>query len=245
LSLESPPNNLIAKIEAALRTLEGVDQVRVQAENDEIQEIHVASSSDRPKYIVRDVQTLLQTKFSMGIDRRIVSIARTRGPVTRSLEPSPAPESPPVPAPAKSPAQDRIRFASVNLYVNGPRARAQVELRWKGITRMGNTSGWSTREGGFSLIAEATLAAVQEFLDEDMALSVKGLEFTRVGGQEVAIVALLLLAHRHEKPLVGSCTVEHDAQQAVVLATLAALNRVVGGLRTKEPTEYVLRPTSA
>jgi hypothetical protein len=78
-----------------------------------------------------------------------------------------------------------------------------------------------------------------------MALSVNGLEFARVGGQEVALVGLLLLAHRHEKPLVGSCTVEHDAQQAVVLATLAALNRVVGGLRTKEPTEYVLRPTSA
>ena len=47
------------------------------------------------------------------------------------------------------------------------------------------------------------------------------------------------------KRLVGCCTVEQDAQQAVALATLAALNRVVGGLRTKEPTEYVLRPTSA
>jgi len=39
--------------------------------------------------------------------------------------------------------------------------------------------------------------------------------------------------------------VEQDAQQAVALATLAGLNRVLGGLRTKEPTEYVLRPSSA
>jgi hypothetical protein len=29
-----------------------------------------------------------------------------------------------------------------------------------------------------------------------------------------------------------------------VLATLSALNRVVGGMRVKEPTEYVLRPSA-
>ncbi len=42
----------------------------------------------------------------------------------------------------------------------------------------------------------------------------------------------------------GSTGLLSDTQQAVVLATLAALNRVVGGLRTREPTEYVLRPAS-
>ena len=39
--------------------------------------------------------------------------------------------------------------------------------------------------------------------------------------------------------------IEQDPPQAVVLATLDALNRVVGGLRVKEPTEYVLRPTTS
>ena len=69
MSLESPPSILIPKIEAALRTLDGIDQVRVQAENDEILEIHVASSSGRvPKHIVRDVHTLLQTKFNIVMD---------------------------------------------------------------------------------------------------------------------------------------------------------------------------------
>jgi hypothetical protein len=53
-----------------------------------------------------------------------------------------------------------------------------------------------------------------------------------------------LVAHREHKSLVGCCTVEQDVPQAVALATLAALNRVVGGLETREPTEYVLRPTS-
>ena len=53
-----------------------------------------------------------------------------------------------------------------------------------------------------------------------------------------------LLANRQEKVVTGSCVIEQDTPQAVVLATLAALNRVLGGLRVKEPTEYVLRPTT-
>ena len=41
--------------------------------------------------------------------------------------------------------------------------------------------------------------------------------------------------------LTGSCSLERDTTQAVVLATLSALNRLVAGMRVKEPTEYVLR----
>jgi hypothetical protein len=58
-------------------------------------------------------------------------------------------------------------------------------------------------------------------------------------------VALELLAHRTQKSLAGCCMVEQDAPEAVVLATLSALNRIVGGLPTREPTEYVLRPASS
>jgi hypothetical protein len=109
---------------------------------------------------------------------------------------------------------------------------------------MGSAAGWSTRDGAHRLIAQATLAAVQEFLDGEVAFGVQEIEFVRMGRRRVALVALALLAHRQEKSLIGSCTVEQDVQQSVVLATLAALNRIVGGLPTREPTEYVLRPTS-
>ena len=70
------------------------------------------------------------------------------------------------------------------------------------------------------------------------------MEVIRAGRNDVAIVALDMLAHRTQKSLAGCCTVEQDVQEAVVLATLSALNRIVGGLPTKEPTEYVLRPAS-
>ena len=238
---------------------------------------------------MRDVQTVLLTRFNRNIDYRVVSVAFTRGepvvpePVVAPAAAAPiavaapppvappavaeriAPERPfanPAPAPVSTTAApsrgarpsadadfetagaERIRFASVNLFVSGPRTQAQVELRWKGLARMGGASGWSTRDGAHRMIAQATIAAVQEFLDGEVAFGLPEVEFMKLGRRRVAVVALSLLAHRQEKVLVGSCAVEHDIQQAVVLATLAALNRIVGGLPTRVPTEYVLRPAS-
>ena len=227
------------RAEAAIRSLRDVEGASVQAEDDDIREIHVLTSSTRPaQQIVRDVQTLLLTRFNRPIDHRVVSVAYSRpGPAL-------APREDDEPAAQPEPVTPRIRFGSVNLYVAAGRAQAQVELAWKGLTRLGTATGSATREGAYGLIAEATLGAVQEFLEEGLVLSLQDTELVRLGKQDVMIVSVSLLAHRSEKTLVGCCTVEQDTQQAVVLATLAALNRVVGGLRTREPTEYVLRPAS-
>jgi hypothetical protein len=110
---------------------------------------------------------------------------------------------------------------------------------------VGSASGFGTRDGAHRLVAEATVAALQEYVEDELALGIEDAAIVRSGRLDVAVVTLALLTHRQNKILTGCCTVDQDAQQAVVLATLMALNRVVGGLRTKEPTEYVLRPTSA
>ena len=81
--------------------------------------------------------------------------------------------------------------------------------------------------------------------EPDVTLAAHDVEFVRLGRQEAVVVAVKLLAQRSEKTLVGACTVEQDLTQSVVYATLAAVNRVLGGLRVAEPVEYELRPTSA
>jgi hypothetical protein len=233
------------RAEAAIRSLRDVEGASVQIEDDDIREIHVLTSSARPaKQIVRDVQTLLLTRFNRSIDHRVVSVAYARpGPTLTPHAPAgPAAEGPAAESEEQSP--HRIRFGSVNLYVASGRAQAQVELGWKGLTRLGTASGSATREGAYGLIATATLGAVQEFLEDGFVLSLQDIDLLTLGKQDVVVVSLSLLAHRSQKTLVGCCTVEQDTQQAVVLATLSALNRVMGGLRTREPTEYVLRPAS-
>lgn len=285
----------LTQAEAAIRALRDVESATVLGEGEAIREIHVLTRSTRPaKQIVRDVQTVLQTRFSRSIDYRVVSVAYLSGTKAATPEPPPgaaappaaprmapplasppavpaaeAPASSPPPspvgetaaaptpapaAPARAPrgegggeplVAERIRFGSVNLFVSGARTQVQVELRWRGLPRMGSASGWSTRDGAHRMVAQATLAAVREFLAEEVALEVQDLEFLRLGRSRVVVVSLSLLVGRQEKILAGTCTVEQDVHQAVVLATLAALNRVVGGLRPRETTEYILRPTSS
>lgn len=240
-----------ARAEAAIKLLRDVEGVSIQADGDDIQELHILTTSNRPaKQIVRDVQTLLLTKFNRTIDHRVVSVAYANAPgpvaampVVSAPELAPAPTAGAAPAPA--PEEERVRYAGANLYVVGQRVQAQVELKWKGVTRVGSAAGAGTRDGAHRLVAEATVAALQEYVEDELALSVDDAATVKTGRQDVVVVSLALLSHRQSKALVGCCAVEQDALQAVVLATLMALNRVVGGLRTKEPTEYVLRPTSA
>jgi hypothetical protein len=268
------------RAEAALRELRDVDGVSIQADGDRVSEIHIETRSRRPaKQIVRDVQTILRTRFNRQIDHRVVSVAYTEAPDAgeeaarprleaqgvREEDAAPAVPATPVPAAAPiqaavpfeaplraaeaprsapAPAEDRVRFESVNLYVTGPRVQAIVELRWKGLTRTGSASGLASRDAADPLIAAATISALQEFLEDEIGLGQPEVSDLRIGRQAVKIAAVPLVAHRMEKTLVGSCTVEQDAQQAVVLATLAALNRIIGGLRTREPIDYVLRPAS-
>lgn len=244
-----PTSPLAARAEAAIRRLRDVEGVSVRAEGDEIREIHVVTSSERPpKNIVRDVQTVLRTGLGLGIDHRVVSVALAqKGTAEPHAEPgfprASELDEPPEPAPARG--DDRIQFEGVNLFVSGPRTQAQVELRWRGLPRIGSAAGWSPRDDAHRLVAQAAAAAVQEFLADPAALNVQGVEFESFGQHRVAVVAVAFVAHRQEKLLTGSCPIAQDTPQAVVLATLDALNRVVGGLRVKEPTEYVLRPTTS
>ncbi|HYM80086.1 MAG TPA: hypothetical protein VEY91_01595 [Candidatus Limnocylindria bacterium] len=190
------------------------------------------------------------TRFNRHIDYRVVSVAYVKGdsapapPVVLAPRAESTTDEHRTPEPEPLPAAERIRYGGVNLFVSGPRTQAQVELQWKGLPRLGSASGWSTRNGSYQLVAQATVAAVQEFLAEEVALGVQEVDMVRLGRRRAVVVSVSLLADRQEKVLVGSCVVEQDVPQAVVLATLAALNRVVGGLRSKEPTEYILRPTS-
>jgi hypothetical protein len=242
------------QVEEALRSLRDVEDARVVADGDAVREIHVLTASQRsPKQIVRDVETTLLARFHCAIDHRVVSVAYTRGAGAPSDAGAPRASNGPVPdlasaaapsAPGRA-ASERIRFVGANLFVAGPRVQAQVELRWKGLTRMGSASGTGTRQGASRLVAQATLEALGHFVEDEVALGVDGVDVVTVGGRGVAVVSLVLLADRRERLLTGTCPVEGDAPQAVALATLGALNRVIGGLRTKQPVEYVLRPTSA
>jgi len=85
----------VQNAETAVTALRGVEAVRILADGDVIREIHVLSTSNRPaKQIVRDVQSVLLTRFGREIDYRVVSVAY--------CEPSPGPRAAPGVPPASA-----------------------------------------------------------------------------------------------------------------------------------------------
>ena len=263
----------VTEAERVIRGLKDVVAASITTEGDEVREIHVVAVSTRtPKQIVRDVETTLKAFLKRPIDHRMISVALqesqaaapAKGPaetpgngVTHAAPAKVAPPVSPPPAPPPAPAPSvgwdpappregnvRVRFVSANLFVSGLKTTAQVELSWQGMTRLGSATGASARDNAARLLSAATLNALVPYLGDDVTLAPHEVEFVRLGRQEVVLVTVKLLGQRSEKTLVGSCTVEQDMAQSVVYATLSAVNRVLGGLRSREPVEYELRPTS-
>jgi hypothetical protein len=258
-----------------LRRLREIEYATITTDGEEIKEVHiVARTARKPKQIVRDVESALKATLGRNVDHRVISVVIEREDaaptnVSRAAPPRP-PAEPPVaeaPRPTVSEARRmpepaeryaprarvaepttggaRVRFVSANLYVAGLRTQAQVELTWRGMTRLGSATGPSTRENAERLVASATLSALQPFLGEERTLAVEDVARLRMGRRTVYVVSVKLLEQRSEKVLTGSCTLEQDTPQTVVFATLAAVNRILGGLSTQEPVEYELRPASA
>jgi hypothetical protein len=263
----------VAEAEQKLCQLRDVVAASITTDGETIREIHIVAVSARaPKQIVRDVETTLMAFLKRAIDHRMISIAlQEPGPAPKpaapaavpgngaAQSPAPPPAAPPyVPPPSyqaqgadreppQAPSRDagmRVRFVSANLFVSGLKTTAQVELAWQGMTRLGSATGASARDNAHRLLSAATLNALLPYLGDDVTLAPHEVEFVQLGRQEVVVVTVKLLGQRSEKTLVGSCTVEQDVAQSVVYSTLAAVNRVLGGLRSREPVEYELRPTS-
>lgn len=138
----------------------------------------------------------------------------------------------------------RLKFVSVNVLTVGRKAQAQVELACGVAQVMGAAGGTNTRLGAPRLVVAATLDAVKQLLADDVEFALEAIDFVDLGGQRLVLVAVACLEERRQRALYGTAAVEGEPNQAVVSATLDALNRPFGRFQQKERIEYELRPTS-
>lgn len=244
----------IRDAEALLASLRGVRRVNIAVERPdtalpgaadappEIAEIHILSDGERPpKQIVRDVRSALMAAHRVDVDYRKISIVQRRQDppsdgTSNIIELVVGPE---VAAPPP-----RIRFGGVTVAQNALRCSVQVELALWEREIMGEAEGPVGRLQVPRLIAEATLRGLERLIADDYRLALGHLEIVNLGGDTIVLVCVKFIGGRRQQSLSGSCIVDHDLQQAVVYASLAALNRILGRLPIKEPVEYELRPTS-
>jgi hypothetical protein len=151
------------------------------------------------------------------------------------------PDFAPVPAAADRPAARGVATASrvvidhVQVTTQGVDAIVEVRLGADGRTKYGVASGPALDGYVLRLCAVAAGAAIDQLLDpsDDGPLGrcyIEQASVVTLGSADVAVVILLLVSQGWVEQLTGSAMVDGDPRQAVVRATLAAVNRRIEAL---------------
>lgn len=217
----------IKAIEQSLRRIRGVDSARIRTDGDAVFEVHVVADPDRAERdLVHDIITALYARHGLSIDPQQIRVATARAAEVEE-------DWPELPEVGK-----RILFRSVNVYREGNRAEAQVELLHGGEILIGTASGPAISASLPRLVARATLEALAKPLGNEHALELLSLERRRLGGRRIMLCHLVVLKGRNETHLSGSVLVTSDTLEAAVLSVLDALNRILPGLEGESVLEY-------
>jgi hypothetical protein len=201
-----------ASFQEKITRLEGVEAARVVAENGHVDEIHVlARRTKAAKQLVRDVQSLGQAMFGVGIDRRIVSVVQL--------------------ADADLDGGNRPALVDVSESLQGARAEVTVTLRWHDSLLIGAATGAAATVTRPRQVAEATLEAIRQAIHSDVALAIASMDIPRLGNRRVAVAQVVLVTEASERMLIGGAFADDDETKAVVRAVLDALNRFLPDLK--------------
>lgn len=234
------------KLLLSLRDIVGADII-VNDDETSLAEINILAEGHRPpKQIVRDVRSALRAEYQVDVDYRKISVAQRRDSERDAARSEDGATILTLPAAqvAEEPAAARLSFGGVTVDVDQAVCRVRVELSLGDREAVGEASGPNAPQQLLRLAGEASLAAVGKFLAPSAVLVLGEVREVTLAGQPVVLVGVTFFKDRTGKVLIGTALVDHSLQQAVVCATLSALNRILGRLRFREPVEYRIRPTS-
>jgi diguanylate cyclase (GGDEF)-like protein len=135
-----------------------------------------------------------------------------------------------VPAqPAGSPGNDdRVVIRRIDLGVEEGRGTATVELERAGERVTGRAQGLVLGSGGLRLLVEATVSAIRRWLPAQWNVALEDITRTRLDhGEAVNILLITGALAQPEQYLVGSALFTSDPHEAVVKATMKAMNRML------------------
>jgi hypothetical protein len=147
----------------------------------------------------------------MAIDRRVVSVVQLpEGDLAQG---------------------DRPVIVDVSEQLDGSRTKVSVTLAWQGDTLIGEVSGAAANTTRQRLVAEATIEALRQALQDSTAIGVASVDIPTLGSRRVAIAQIVMVTEAVERMMVGSALADGENSRAVVRAVLDALNRHIPELR--------------
>lgn len=217
----------LAEVEQALKEINEVEAARIiLGDNSTVEEVHIIALPGRgPKYLVRDVESTLIAKFGLAIDHKKISIAQVGG--VSQADGIKQSESSPVSA-----VNSRPQIVSVGTEAIGPHTKVSVVLSSNGEKYEGLAEGPSTGTGRLRLIALATLEAIEKLARIPYSLALEDVVMVRLGRQEVLVACISMVKPEGEESFSGSAIVGQKGSDMVVRATLDAINRRFGILKT-------------
>ncbi len=187
-----------------------------------------------PKLVARDVEGVLKAEMDLDVDYKKIGV------VVLDPEEAPPADLPPEEFPILEHAS-RFAFISVNVVSTRAGLRAEVELSRDAGGAFGSSESENPSATALTVVAEATLRAVSEFLDEQTRLCLGGVLKVSMAGDDAILVRVDIVGTRGNKSLAGSAMVTGNEAQAVVFATLDAINRLTGKFEFKSSIEYKIK----
>ena len=194
--------------EKTLNRVRGVANAKLVVNAGEIEEIHVLAQGDRDsKLLVRDILSALFTCHDVHLKPDQIKVVENQGSVQLTR------------------GNERARLLGLNYHLSEGWGRAGVQLEFSGERYHGMAEGPSTMANRSRLFADATLQAVQSCLDDLLVLTAEHVAIIDMGFDRAVLVAVAVGGTKEDEVLTGSCIVRGDEWEAVVKATLQALNR--------------------
>jgi hypothetical protein len=151
-----------------------------------------------------------------------VDVPADDAPTPEALAPARSPQ------PRPRPGQTRVVVERVVVTTEHQQVHASVQLRSGEYLHEGSATRPATGPGAHRALAADTAGAVEAVVASSARLEVDQVDLLQVGPDHVAVVVLTLLNGSGIDRLTGSALVRSDARDAVVRATLDALNRRAG-----------------
>lgn len=119
----------------------------------------------------------------------------------------------------------RILIQRMQLVSAGLGVSTSVSLSWLGSAYVGESSAAATPTSVHRSVATATLRALEEVVGTAARFELEQLEINQLGPDRAVVVVVSMLTKLGSEKLTGVSVVREDVRQAVIRATLDALNR--------------------
>lgn len=213
-----PERPAVSDYEEIIKQIKDVVSVRIAADLlGEISEIHVlAGAGKSPKQIVRDIESALIAKFGISIDHKRISVVQLQD---HNSEYSIGQDV------VLNGTEVRPKVVSVTAHLFGRNMEVKVQLEINGDIFEGNIAGPVTSSSRLRFVSQAAVLALQEYLKNTCNLVTEDVVTISIAGQLAVTVGIALVTDVGEEKLLGAAFINHNENEAVVKATLAAINR--------------------